>query len=219
MNPLKCALLSGSVFLLAAVGFSFEGNSGIVHAQDGQTGGGEKTKFKYVGSNNCKKCHSSVQHKSWSKTQMGQALDTLKPGNAKEAKAKHKLDPEKDYTQDTTCLKCHTTGFGLPGGYSIPDPNDKKAVRRAKRLENVGCESCHGPGSEYSKLFSEIQQTKRKYKIEELYAAGLQKITKDTCTACHNQESPTIDADAPFDFETMKDKDLHDRQEMKQREG
>ena len=219
MNPLKCALLSGSVLLLAAVGFAFVGNSGVVHAQDAPAGNAEKAKFRYVGSKSCKKCHSAVEHKTWAKTRMGQAFETLKPGNAKEAKAKHNLDPDKDYTQDTTCLKCHTTGFGLPGGYSIPDPEDKKAIRKAKKLQNVGCESCHGPGSEYNKLFREIMQTQRKYKVEELYAVGLQKITKDTCTACHNEESPTIDADAPFDFETMKDKDLHDRQEMKQREG
>lgn len=219
MNPLKCALLSGSAFLLAAFGFSLVGNSGAAQAQDGQSNSGEKPKFAYVGSKSCKKCHSSVQHKTWAKTEMGQAFETLKPGNAKEAKAKHNLDPDKDYTQDTTCLKCHTTGYGLPGGYSIPDPKDKKAVRTAAKREDVGCESCHGPGSEYNKLFKEIMQTQRKYKIEELYAVGLQKITKDTCTACHNEESPTIDADAPFDFETMKDKDLHDRQEMKQREA
>ncbi len=116
-------------------------------------------------------------------------------------------------------MKCHTTGFGQEGGYFIPDPDDKKAVRKAKKLEGVGCESCHGPGSEYVKLFKEIQDSKRMYKVEELYAAGLQKITKDTCTACHNEESPTIEVGTPFDFETMKDKDLHDRQEMKQREA
>ncbi len=219
MNPLKCALLPGAVFLLATVGFSFVGDSGTAHAQAEASSDDEKPKFKYVGSKSCKMCHSSVEHKSWTKTKMGQAFDTLKPGNAKEAKVKHNLDPEKDYTQDATCLKCHTTGFGHAGGYVIPDPKDKKAVRKAKKLQNVGCESCHGPGSEYNKLFREIMQTQRKYKVEELYAVGLQKITKDTCTACHNEHSPTIDAGAPFDFETMKDKDLHERQEMKQREA
>ena len=219
MNSLNCTLLPGAVFLLATVGFLLVGDSGTDHGQAEPLSNDDEPKFKYVGSKSCKMCHSSVEHKSWTKTKMGQAFDTLKPGNAKEAKVKHNLDPEKDYTQDATCLKCHTTGFGHPGGYVIPDPKDKKAVRRAAKLENVGCESCHGPGSEYNKLFREILQTKRKYKIEELYAAGLQKITKDTCTSCHNEHSPTIDAGAPFDFETMKDKDLHERQEMKQREG
>lgn len=219
MNPLKCMLLSGSAFLLAIVGFSLVGNSGVAHAQDGPSGSAEKSQFTYVGSKSCKKCHSSVEHKTWAKTKMGQAFETLKPGNAKEAKAKHNLDPEKDYTQDTACLKCHTTGFGHEGGYFIPDAGDKKAVRKAKKLENVGCESCHGPGSGYSKLFKEIQGSKRKYKIEELYAVGLQKITKETCTTCHNEHSPSYDTSAPFDFEKMKDQDTHERSELKQREG
>ncbi len=218
MHPLKCALLSGSVFLLAAVGFSFVGSSGVVQAQDAPAASGEETKFTYVGSKSCKKCHSAVEHKTWAKTKMGQAFETLKPGNAKEAKAKHKLDPEKDYTQDVTCLKCHTTGFGHESGYFIPDAGDKKAVRKAKKLENVGCESCHGPGSGYAKLFKEIQSSKRKYKIEELYAVGLRQITKETCTSCHNEDNPTFDASTPFDFEKMKDQDTHERSGMKQRD-
>ncbi|MCH8879739.1 MAG: cytochrome c family protein [Planctomycetes bacterium] len=219
MERMKIAMITASGLGIAALVPALAGVTSTASVQEASSGAAETSKFRYVGSKSCKMCHSSVQHKTWTKTKMGQAFDTLKPGNAKEAKVKHNLNPEKDYTQDATCLKCHTTGFGHPGGYVIPDPKDKKAVRRAAKLENVGCESCHGPGSEYNKLFREILQTKRKYKIEELYAAGLQKITKDTCTSCHNEHSPTIDAGAPFDFETMKDKDLHERQEMKQREG
>ncbi len=219
MDSMKIAMIMATALAVAALFSTLTGVPSTASAQEASSGAAETSKFKYVGSKSCKKCHSSVQHKTWAKTKMGQALETLKPGMAKEAKEKHNLDPNKDYTQDTTCLQCHTTGFGQQGGYSIPDPKDKKAVRKAKKLENVGCESCHGPGSEYSKVFRDILMTKRKYKIEELYAAGLQKITKDTCTSCHNEHSPTIDAGAPFDFETMKDKDLHERQEMKQREG
>lgn len=219
MNPLKVAMLSGALSAVGLVVWSDAGPANVASAQDTAAVEDTKTQFTYVGSKSCKKCHSAVQHKSWAKTKMGQAFETLKPGIAKEMKEKHHLDATKDYTQDATCLKCHTTGFGEAGGYVIPDPDDKKAVRKAKRLEGVGCESCHGPGSEYNKLFKEILVSRRKYKVEELYAAGLHKITKDTCIACHNEESPTIDAGTPFDFETMKDKDLHDRQEMKQREA
>lgn len=219
MDSMKIAMITATALAVAALIPALAGVTSTASAQEASSGAVETSKFKYVGSKSCKKCHSSVQHKSWAKTKMGQALETLKPGMAKEAKEKHNLDPNKDYTQDTTCLQCHTTGFGQEGGYSIPDPNDKKAVRKAKKLANVGCESCHGPGSEYNKLFKEILTSKRKYKVAELYAAGLQKITRDTCTTCHNDKSPTIDSGAPFDFEEMKTKDLHERQEMKQREG
>lgn len=219
MNALRIAMLSGALSVVGLVIWSDAGPANVASAQDTAAAEDGKPKFKYVGSNSCKKCHSAVQHKSWAKTKMGKAFETLKPGAAKEMKEKHHVDPTKDYTQDATCLKCHTTGFGEAGGYVIPDPEDKKAVRKAKRLEGVGCESCHGPGSEYNKLFKEILTSKRKYKVEELYAAGLKKISKETCVTCHNEESPTLDASAPFDFEKMKDQDAHDHAELKQREG
>jgi len=178
---------------------------------------GEETKYSYVGTNKCKKCHLA-EYKSWQKTKMGQAFDTLKPGTAADVKKKHNLDPEKDYSTDEKCLACHTTGYGHEGGYVIPDPEDKKAVRKAKKLANAGCESCHGPGSEYIKIFEDIFKTKRKYKVEELHAAGLQKMNADACTSCHNEQGPTVDPDYVFDFEKMINEDTHERKPLKQRE-
>jgi len=172
---------------------------------------------EYVGSTNCKKCHLAV-HKSWAKTKMGMAIESLKPGKAKEIKEKFKLDPNKDYSQDAACIKCHVTGFGKPGGYAIPDPNDKKAVRTAKKLLSVGCESCHGPGSKYVDLHTEIMKSKRKYKVEEMYAAGMEKISKDTCVVCHNDGSPTRNPAEPFDYEKMKGEGIHEHKPLKQRE-
>lgn len=177
----------------------------------------ETPAYTYVGSSKCKKCHIA-ESKSWKKTRMGKAFETLKPGVAAEAKTKHGLDPAKDYTTDATCLKCHTTGFGHDGGYAIPDPTDKKAVRKAKKLAGVGCESCHGPGSAYIKVFEDIFRSKRKYKVEELYAVGLKKMDGTACTTCHNSESPTIQEGEVFDFDKKKDEDTHERKEMKQRE-
>lgn len=173
--------------------------------------------YSYVGNKVCKKCHFK-QHKSWAKTRMAKTLEILKPGNNREAKEKFNLDVEKDYTKDEKCLKCHTVGFGSPGGYAIPDPADKKAVRKAKRLEGVGCECCHGPGSEYIKVFDEIQESKRKYKVEELYAVGLTKIGPAVCKACHNEESPSVEPGAAFDYEKRKDEGTHEHYPLKQRE-
>ncbi len=170
----------------------------------------------YVGSKTCKKCHSK-QFKSWSKTKMGQALATLKPGEASEAKTKFKLDPAKDYTTDTKCLKCHTVGLGLPGGYAIPEAGNKKSVRHAKKLANVGCEACHGPGGEYTKLHKEIMTSGRTYTDEEMFAAGLHKISAETCIKCHNAESPTLTESDVFNFDEMKGKGTHEHFPLKQK--
>jgi hypothetical protein len=175
--------------------------------------------FEFVGSAKCKKCHIK-EHKSWDKTKHGQAMETLKAGQAVEAKTKFKLDPQKDYTKDSVCLACHTVGFGKKGGYSIPPDGDEKAVKQAKALENVGCESCHGPGSRYNEVFEEIMKSKRKYKPDELYAVGLTKIEAGACTVCHNEKGPTHDPSKPFDFAKMKENPagIHEHLPLQQRE-
>ena len=173
--------------------------------------------YSYVGNQKCKKCHIK-QHRSWEKTRMAKALEILKPGNNKEQKEKFALDVGKDYTTDEKCVKCHTVGYGKPGGYATPDPQDEKAVRKAKELEGVGCESCHGPGSEYIKVFEEILKSKRKYKVEELYAIGLRKPDEATCKTCHNEESPSVNPGDLFDYEKRKDTGIHEHESLQQRE-
>ncbi len=49
--------------------------------------------------------------------------------------------------------------------------------------------------------------------------AGLQKVTAQTCTACHNDKSPTFSADEPLDFEKSEDADSHKHVELEQCEG
>lgn len=177
------------------------------------------SKYDYEGSKSCKKCHSAT-YKSWEDTAHGKAFETLKPGNAVEAKKKFDLDPNKDYSKDEKCLKCHTVGFGHESGYSIPDESDKKAVRNAAKFEGVGCENCHGPGEEYVKVFKEIMTSKRNYKVDELYSVGLVEVNEQTCTTCHsNPESPTFIEGAEFNFEEMKKKGVHEHEELKQKEG
>jgi hypothetical protein len=163
---------------------------------------GKGPAYSYVGTKKCKSCHTDL-YKSWAKTKMGTAFETLKPGQAREVKERFNLDVEKDYTTDPRCLKCHATGRGEPGGYVIPDPDSRTAVRKAKNLEGVGCESCHGPGSKYVELLEEIDEAQRPYRDEELRSAGLRKIEKAVCLVCHNEECPATRPDEPFDYEKI----------------
>jgi len=172
---------------------------------------------EYVGSKKCKKCHIK-EYKSWEKTRMAKAFDILKPGNSKEAKEKFGIDVNKDFTTDPACIKCHTVGYGKPGGYTIPDPTDKKAVRDAQHFEGIGCESCHGPGGDYVEILEEIQKSKRTYRDEELIAAGMYKIGEAVCKTCHNEESPTIKAGDAFDYEKKKEEGTHEHFPLKQRQ-
>ncbi|MBI2805923.1 MAG: hypothetical protein HYX68_13160 [Planctomycetes bacterium] len=115
-------------------------------------------KATYVGSNRCIDCHEHAgevwkREKSKDKKHHALATETLEK---LKAPAGRQYDPE--------CMKCHTTGFTHPGGYNdfVPKladwPNRPKKAPRAdkikehnKVLRGVGCETCHGPGSEHVK--------------------------------------------------------------------
>lgn len=163
----------------------------------------------YVGVNTCKKCHIKV-YNSWKKTKMAKAFETLKPGVLAEAKTKLKFDPQKDYTKDAKCLECHTTGFGMPGGYKIPENSELSATERAQGNEGITCESCHGPGSKYIAIHKNAMMKKQKYTLDELYQAGQHKVDIKSCTTCHNQKNPTAGPDYHFDYEKSKTEDTHE---------
>lgn len=160
----------------------------------------------YVGSKKCKMCHLK-EHKSWAATKMANAYEQLKPGERADKKKAAGLDPGKDYTEDATCLRCHTTGYGKPGGFvdmaTTPD------------LAGVGCEMCHGPGGTYTR--SEHMSLKNKeYKKAEIVAVGLvDTISEDQCRGCHNTDSPFVGDDYAFDFEANKEKGTHEKFPLK----
>lgn len=169
-------------------------------------------KAQYVGDKTCQKCHFQ-QHKSWKKTGMAKSMNTLKP-TAESAdkglfdrKVAAKLDPAKDYTADATCLKCHTTGYGEPGGYPVDAKKDEAAVKLAALMGVVSCEACHGPGSLYVKSKTEcIEKDKdAKFTFEGLAKLGLIKPDEKNCATCHNSSAPSQPVE-PFVFETAKAK-------------
>ena len=171
---------------------------------------------KYVGIGACKKCHFK-QYMSWKKTTMVRTFDVRKPGKATEVKKKANLDPKKDYTKDPACLPCHTTGYGLPGGYEIPSAGDAKAAKIAKENKGTTCEACHGPGSKYVALHQDVADKKRKYSVNEFYDAGMIRIDAAVCTTCHNRRNPTAPPDFRFDYEQNKDKGSHKNYPLKYR--
>ncbi|MHC4423602.1 MAG: multiheme c-type cytochrome [Planctomycetota bacterium] len=168
----------------------------------------------YAGVKACKMCHLK-QYKTWKTTKMAKTFEVLKPGVRAEAKAKLKFDPQKDYTKDVKCLECHTTGFGMPGGYKIPKAGDSKAAKRAKENSGTTCEACHGPGSKYKAIHKEVMRKKRKYTLEELYQVGQYRVDVKTCTTCHNRRNPTNGSDYHFDYEKYKAEDTHENFPLK----
>lgn len=112
--------------------------------------------YRIAGSAACITCHQK-DHETWSNSKHAHAGDTLKA---------------KGFHVDAYCLQCHTTGFGLPGGFSSP--------KRTPTLNTVGCESCHGPSTAHAKDPT-VRTTFNAF---------------DQCIRCHDQEnSPTFNRD------------------------
>ena len=187
MKPIAKRVWLGALAALAAAALS-------------QEAGAENA---YVGVKKCKVCHLK-EFKSWSETKMSSAFELLKAGVSAAAKTKVKLDPTKDYTKDASCLPCHTTGYGKPGGFvdlaTTPD------------LVGVQCEICHGPGATYT-LKQNMSLQNKEYKRAELVKVGLVgQIGKDTCANCHNSRSPFF---KDFKFEERKAKGIHEQIPLK----
>ncbi|GAB4332206.1 MAG: cytochrome c family protein [Calditrichia bacterium] len=150
---------------------------------------------QYVGAAKCKMCHNSAksgkQFQIWSESKHAKAFETLATEEAKAIAAKMGIeDPQKS----EKCLKCHTTGYGA----------DKAMFAASFKMEEgVGCESCHGPGSEYKSM-----------KVMKGIASGTMKgadyglieATEEQCKTCHNEESPTFKG---FDYKTFWTKIAH----------
>jgi len=109
----------------------------------------------YVGSKACASCHEE-EYENFIKY-------------SKKAHSFHSVQlMRKELTSSELkeCFHCHTTGYGKPGGFI--------SEKQTPDLKNLGCETCHGPGSAHvdSEDASDI----------------LGKVDKDSCKACHNTD-------------------------------
>jgi len=139
-----------------------------------------------IGAPKCKTCHKAKtgdQWKIWTESAHARAFETLASEESRKIASGQGLgDPQ----QEEACLKCHATKASLGTGAMV---NEKGKYADS---EGVGCESCHGPGSDY-------KSKKVMVDPEAARAAGLVMIgNADGCTQCHNEESPTFKG---FDFD------------------
>ena len=163
----------------------------------------------YLGVSECKKCHFQ-QYRSWKRLAHARALRVLAPGEATEAKRAAGLDPDRDFRSGGACFRCHTTGYGLPGGHPVASAGERltdELQRRAKEHAGVGCEACHGPGSDYAPYKREHED----YLRADLAGLGAHvPLREEHCTGCHTPGCPTMPRDYAFDLEAARRSDrLH----------
>ncbi len=146
-----------------------------------------------MGVKSCKGCHKD-QFQVWEKTKMATSFELLKTDAAKKI--------SKDADKDPKCVACHVTGFGKEGGYKIPDESKKEEVDKAKALEGVQCENCHGPGGKYVPVMGKAMGGKTLDR-QAAQDAGLVMPDEKTCQKCHSKESPFFD-EKKWNFEEAK---------------
>lgn len=146
---------------------------------------------KYVGVDKCKICHKLAlygdQYDIWAKSLHAQAYITLAGEAAKKIGQALKID---DPQKSAQCLSCHVTAFGIA---------DSLKATGFSQTEGVGCETCHGPGSDYQKMSVMKDRAKA-------VAAGLLIPNEQTCLKCHNDKSPTFKT---FNYTEMLKKIAH----------
>jgi hypothetical protein len=104
--------------------------------------------LQYVGSGQCRWCHV-IEHAEWSPNPHADAFATL---------------VEVGSDRDPECVICHVVGMDRETGYINEE--------RTPHLKDVGCESCHGPGSEHIRSNGYLPTTEPKM----------------TCLDCHTPD-------------------------------
>lgn len=105
----------------------------------------------YVGSKACATCHGAA-YNWWRGHAHGRAYQTL-------------VTREKQF--NLSCVGCHVTGYGQPGGATVTHNLDGALV-------DVGCETCHGAGSQH---------------VVAGDTASMQRNPPETlCVQCHNEK-------------------------------
>jgi hypothetical protein len=158
------------------------------------------SRARYVGSERCGDCHDKPGDKSykvWVNSRHAQAYKTLVT----------KGDPP-GRQFDGECVVCHVVGFNHPTGFY----DKANGPKRDALFKNVGCESCHGPGSEHANnpnnaaLYPLLNPWKAR-PGESAAAAKNRRLRIDSfCQTCHD-----IDNDVHWSFETAWPKIEHGR--------
>ncbi|TWU35996.1 multiheme c-type cytochrome [Novipirellula artificiosorum] len=142
-----------------------------------------------TGSVTCAKCHEGPdqgqQFSKWTLSGHARSYATLSTPRAYEIAAEKGIDNPQE---NEDCLSCHTTAFHTPAS---------GALDSFRLSEGVGCEACHGAGSEHVELAASATS-------DDSILPRLPKATEQSCRVCHAGAHGKT-----FDFQTALNKIAH----------
>jgi hypothetical protein len=127
---------------------------------------GELEGGRFLGSASCRECHKE-EYAVWERTGHARALERLR-----------EKEPKRSALGE--CIECHVTGFGFETGWA----------KDSTELGSVGCESCHGVGSNH---------VERAYASEDVAGYGMlpgkgREGWRTRCILCHDPlNSPSFE--------------------------
>jgi hypothetical protein len=117
--------------------------------------GAEERRAAFTGSETCKDCHDAQYDRFMANSKKVNSFSSIQ-------KMQKKLTP----AEFSDCFKCHTTGYGEPGGF--------RSAEETPDLKNPGCEVCHGPGSLHAESGDPADLTV--------------KVSMEVCNKCHRSD-------------------------------
>lgn len=155
----------------------YKGGLGLNAVESSQ----KSTLGDYVGSSKCESCHEE-SYRIWRRNRHSTAWNSL----IVTASPIRNFDPE--------CISCHVIGWH--GIQNFPYVGGYVSEETTPHLLNVGCESCHGPGSKH--IEAELgDNISLQDKIRENMRLG--ENVKQVCFSCHdNDNSPDFDFDSYY---------------------
>jgi len=154
--------LAAFVISLVTIGCGGGGNGG---GQFIPATGWKQQNASYIGAINCRDCHANIYDQYTQEQPMG-VVDLVNS----HADQRHTT---------ASCRGCHTTGFGQPTGGQLDGSTPL--------LDGIGCEACHGPGSQHIAAAS----------IDERHATITRVPPDKTCKDCHGDRKSTPDGYRP----------------------
>ena len=154
---------------------------------------------KYIGSDACGNCHAHA-YKIW------EAKDIKGLAHSRAFKSLEEAKHPSLRQFDGECVSCHVVGFQYNTGYADPANNERTNLK----LLNVGCESCHGPGSDHADNpnNAQIRALINPFKAKPGEGAAAKQLRLNQmdhfCQKCHDIDNDVNWGKVPFNVQWQK---------------